>query len=161
MSQNDNPGCEYGRLLSRRIDAMEVALAKSDDKLSKIDEKVDEVDKRAVRTEEVLKKVEVSNNKVVEVIEIFTNTMHQIEKTMVAMQYEIKENAGDIKEVKESLDCVKGDIKVINEKNKIDIMEIIKSIFSDKISWVLSGGFLLTVIILIWKNWDLISQIKW
>lgn len=161
MIQNDSAGCELGRILARRMDTVEVALARSDDKLLKIEEKLDEVDKREVKSEEILKRVEISSNRVIDVIETFTATMHQIEKTMVAMQYEIKENAGDIKDVKQSLDSVKSDIKIINERTKIDILEIIREIFSNKLTWVLSGGFLLTIILIIWKNWNLISEIKW
>jgi len=123
---NNSGECKFGLALSERVDEMAAALA--------------EVDKKASLSEKILERLEVTNSKLGETIEKFSDVMQQFEITMVNMQNKIDTTAEATKEVKEKVNAIEKKIEAVDEKSKIDWAQAVKDALTSKLVWLIGGG---------------------
>jgi chromosome segregation ATPase len=121
-----------------------------------------EVDKKASVSQEILERLESSNNKLVEGIVNFSNVMQKFEVTIVNMQNEIKNGSIITNEVKDRVEHIESRMNGDDDKVKIDLRDILKS----KAIWIVSGGAFISIcgliiglINIIISNHDMISRV--
>lgn len=129
---NNTGECKFGLSLSERVDSMATALA--------------EVDKKASLSEKILERLEVTNSKLGETIEKFSDVMQQFEITMVNMQNKVDATAEATREVKEKVSAIEKKIEAVDDKSKIDWAQAVKSVLTSKLIWLLGGGLVMIII---------------
>jgi len=125
-------GCEFGQETRKKVESMYEMLV--------------EVDKKASLSEVLLSRLEISNGQLIKAINQFSETIQEFKITMISIQNEIKNNATKTDGVKNKVDNIEKKIEQLEEKSKIDLLIIIKTIFTNRIIWLIGGGLLLYII---------------
>ena|SRR3990172_6985565 len=118
-------------------------------RLGKLECTVADLDKKGAVREVILNRVEQAFNKSVEV-------MDGVRDSIIGMQAEIRINTTATNELKNKVDKIESNFKESEEKAKIDLRVIVKEVFSNKLAWILGGGWLAIEIL---SSWDKISQV--
>ena len=152
MGQEDNT--TYDHIISQ-LDALATRMAK-------MESTVAELDKRTAISDVILGRVEESFSRNVQVLSRTTEAINSIEKTMISLQDQINMNQQVTIAIKDKVDMIESSFQSAEEKSKIDFREVVKDFFKSKIGWVISGGFILSILNLIAKiieNFDKISAL--
>jgi len=136
-----NAPCIWIENLSKRVDKME-------DTFGNVNNKVIDIDKRYSLTEILLAKLEAAftNN---------TNAIISIEKTMISMQNDIKNNAYTTMRIEREVGEIKEKFDAAEEVAKLDLRVVFKRFIDNKVTWILGGG--ITIVTLL----ELLSRIDW
>ena len=97
--------------------------------INKILDRVGDLEKSKARTEVLLETIVDTNKEL-------SNTMKEIVKTMIQMQSSLKNNTEEISELNDKVDVITEN----DEKNKIDMREILKASFI-KYGFGLAGAY--------------------
>jgi FtsZ-binding cell division protein ZapB len=127
------PPCTFSTALEKRVTNMEISLR--------------EIDKSNAVNGVVLEKLETTASRLTDTIQMFMETVQELKQTMISMQGEIRSNRDETSEIKDSLEQVKTSISKNEEKGRIEIMPIFKTVFSNGLVWFLSGGGIVWAII--------------
>lgn len=125
--------------LERRIDNLE---NKIDGRLLRLEGKVNSMDNQLCVFAEVVERGNVVHDNLTKSIDKLADVTIEVEKTMIQMQGEIKANTEKVIMVQDRIGNLEKKVGGESEKNKIDMRTIGKNL----ILYVLSGGFLITVI---------------
>jgi hypothetical protein len=118
--------CEWIDKLSERVNKMETT--------------VQEIDKRSTLTDLLLHRFETAFTKL-------SDTMISIQSTMIEMQLDIKNNSKTTDVIKNEIREIKSKFDESEEKHKVDVRILIKSLFSNKITWAILGFLVLVKLI--------------
>jgi hypothetical protein len=125
-----------------RLDELEDRMNTMDKSLIDVHEKISEVDKKASVSEQILLRLEIAFDKNNAINEKNIEVMSGIEKTLIGMQFEIKNNAENTTGIKKEIGEIKKKFEEIDNKGKIDLVKIAK----DNIVWLFSGAAIVAII---------------
>ena len=127
--------------LTKRVDKME-------DTLTSVNTRVINIDKGLLITERLLNKMEVA-------LDLNTKAVISIEKTMISMQGDIKNNASINMRIEKEVGQIKEKFEEAEEKAKLDLRVILKRFIDNKITWLIGGGISLVALL------EILSRVDW
>ena len=127
--------------LTKRVDKME-------DTLTSVNTRVINIDKGLLITERLLNKMEVA-------LDLNTKAVISIEKTMISMQGDIRNNASINMRVEKEVGQIKEKFEEAEEKAKLDLRVILKRFIDNKITWLIGGGISLVALL------EILSRVDW
>jgi hypothetical protein len=128
-----------------RLGELEDRMNAMDKSLVDVHNQISEVDKKASISEQILLRLEIAFDKNNTINEKNIGVMSGIEKTLVGMQFEIRNNAENTTGIKKEIGEIKRKFDEINDKGRIDLIKIIK----DNITWLFSSAAIIAIISII------------
>jgi chromosome segregation ATPase len=121
-------------------------MVKLSEKVESMATQLVEVDKRVFLLENLMTKLDQSNNKLNCTIEDFGKTMQHIEIALVNMGNKIDNNIKTTEEMNTKVNCLNDKLEISENENKIDIRTVQKGTFINWIRSNASGGVAIIVI---------------
>jgi predicted nucleic acid-binding Zn-ribbon protein len=133
-------------------------LNKLETKQDRMETAMNAVDVKSSINEVILKDLKDAFNRNTDVINKVIGAIGNVEKSIVSMQSEIKNNAVTTNEIKQDFSDFKCKFEESEEKAKVDFRLVVKQVLSDKLVWlfgsVLTSGWIISKLL---TNWDKIS----